>query len=201
VSDEFFNEWEPIDPASRTLVCVGRLSAQKGHLLLLDAARKLADNRIDFRLVLAGDGDMRREIETKIQALGLQSHVEITGWIDEAHVRQHIQQARAVVQPSFAEGLPVVLMEALALRRPVIATSIAGIPELVEHNVNGWLVPAGNTAELYKAMRAALGTPATQLDEMGACGSQRVWKLHRTCTEVDALETLLTSTADRSGGA
>src|SRR5262245_38892039 len=144
VGDEFFQPVRPIGPSAKTLLSIGRLSAQKGQLLLIEAMRRLLDEGIDARLILAGDGEMREEIEDRIAELGLNESVAVTGWIDEAEVRRLLSEARALVQPSFAEGLPVVMMEALAMARPVIGTMIAGIPELVLDGVNGWLVPAGN---------------------------------------------------------
>ncbi len=85
--------------------------------------------------------------------------MRITGWISSAGVREEILAARALVLASFAEGLPVVLMEAMALRRPVISTYVAGIPELVRPGVDGWLVPAGDVAALTEAIAACLEAP------------------------------------------
>ena len=130
-------------PAAPRLVCVGRLSEQKGQLLLLEAARILAAQSVAFEIVLAGDGELREEIEALIAQHGLEAQVRITGWISSAQVREEILAARALVLPSFAEGLPVVIMEAMALRRPVLTTYVAGIPELVLQGENGWLFPAG----------------------------------------------------------
>ena len=109
---------------------------------MIEAAALLADKGISFELVLAGDGPMRKEIEKLVQECGLGERVRITGWISSNQVRDEILAARALVLPSFAEGLPVVIMEAMALRRPVLSTYVAGIPELVRHGQEGWLVPA-----------------------------------------------------------
>ena len=118
-----FHEVTPIPPPARPrLVCVGRLCEQKGQLLLIDAAHRLATKGIEFELVLAGDGELRTEIEALIDKFGLSNRVRITGWISGDSVRREILAARGLVLPSFAEGLPVVLMEAMALRRPVLTT-------------------------------------------------------------------------------
>ena len=93
--------------------------------------------------------------------------VRITGWISSEQVRDEILAARALVLPSFAEGLPVVIMEAMALRRPVISTFVAGIPELVQPGEHGWLVPAGDVEALARAMQACLDTPADVLNAHG----------------------------------
>ncbi|MES1980888.1 MAG: glycosyltransferase [Pseudomonadota bacterium] len=165
-------------PAVPRLVCVGRLCEQKGQLLLMEAARILAQNQIAFELVLAGDGEMRRDIEKLIAQYGLNNHVRITGWISSNQVREEILAAQALVLPSFAEGLPVAVMEAMALRRPVLTTYVAGIPELVHHNENGWLFPAGDVEALASAMRACLATPSDQLEQMGQRAQARVLERH-----------------------
>src|SRR5262249_22106242 len=109
-------EPRPIPDAPR-LVCVGRLAEQKGQLLLLEALAWLAAEGVPFEMVLAGDGPMRPVIEGRVRGLGLDSRVRITGWLSNEAVRREVLAARALVLPSFAEGLPVVLMEALALHR------------------------------------------------------------------------------------
>jgi len=92
-----------------------------------------------------------------------------------------------MVLASFAEGLPVVVMEALALRRPVISTYVAGIPELVEPDQSGWLVPAGAVDPLVAALRDAITASPQHLDEMGAHGGARVAQQHDAITEARKL--------------
>ena len=172
------------------LVCVGRLCEQKGQLLLIDAAKILLQNHIAFKLVLAGDGEMRGEIEKRINSLELNDHVRITGWISSTQVRGEIQASRGLVLPSFAEGLPVVIMEALALHRPVLTTYVAGIPELVRHGENGWLFPAGSVEELADAMQAFLALPDETVEKMGEAGYQRVLERHSIEIEAEKLASL-----------
>lgn len=174
-------------PAVPRLVCVGRLCEQKGQLLLLEAAQNLAAQGTTFELVLAGDGEMRAEIETLIARHGLQRQVRITGWISSGQVREELLAARALVLPSFAEGLPVVIMEAMALRRPVLTTYVAGIPELVRPGENGWLFPAGAVQELAAAMADCLGQPDEVLQRMGDAAHQRVLERHDIDTEAAKL--------------
>ena len=165
-------------PESRRLVCVARLDPEKGQLMLLEAMQRLRTRYPDCRLVLVGDGEMRSELEARIRALGLAEQVSITGWLSSAEVRDEILAARALVLPSFQEGLPVVLMEAMALKRPVIATYIAGIPELVRHGVDGWLVPAGDVDGLAEAIEACLKAPTADIDRMGEVARARVTARH-----------------------
>ena len=165
-------------PASPRLVCVGRLCEQKGQLLLLEAVHGLVMQGTPCELVLAGDGEMRADLEAAIDRLGLQRYVRITGWIGSDQVRDEILAARALVLASFAEGLPVVLMEAMALGRPVVSTFVAGIPELVRDGESGWLVPAGDVRALQTALAACLAATPEQLDAMGRCGRARVLARH-----------------------
>jgi len=177
---------EPISSVNR-LVCVGRLSEQKGQLLLVEAVGKVVREGRQLELVLVGDGPMRNEIEGLIQKLGLGQHVKVLGWKSGQEVRREILAARAMVLPSFAEGLPVVIMESLALGRPVISTYIAGIPELVKSGVTGWLVPAGSVEKLAEAMREVLEVPAEKLDEMGSVGAGWVVERHDAAAEAAKL--------------
>jgi glycosyltransferase involved in cell wall biosynthesis len=163
---------------ARRFVCVGRLSEEKGQLLLVEAAQRLAARAMEFELVLAGDGELRTDIEALVNRYNLQARVRITGWISGAQVRDEIIAARALVLPSFAEGLPIVIMEAMALRRPVISTFVAGIPELVRPGENGWLVPAGDVEALVQVMQACLDAPAETLARMGEAAHERVLKRH-----------------------
>jgi glycosyltransferase involved in cell wall biosynthesis len=188
--DQLFLEHPEIPiPELPRFVCVGRLSEQKGHLLLVEAVSLLAAEGLQFKLVLVGDGDLRNQIEAMIAHFGLENYIEITGWATNAEVQQQILNAQVLVAPSFAEGLPVVLMESLALCRPVISTYIAGIPELVQPE-SGWLIPAGSVKALAAAMRTALHTPTAKLAEMGRTGADRVRQFHNAVVEADKLASL-----------
>ena len=177
----------PPPPYAPRLVCVGRLCEQKGQLLLLDAARRVVARGHALELVLAGDGELRADIEALVLRYGLQYHVRITGWIGSHDVREELLAARALVLPSFAEGLPVAIMEAMALRRPVLATSVAGIPELVRHGVDGWLLPAGDVEALTTAMEEALVATPERLRHMGEQVRARVLDRHSIGTEAAKL--------------
>lgn len=188
---EFYGlDSSPPPPAPR-LVCVGRLCEQKGQLLLIQAAHQLVQAGVALELVLAGDGEMRSEIEALVDQLGLQSQVRITGWISSEQVRLELLGARALVLPSFAEGLPVVIMEAMALRRPVLSTYVAGIPELVRDGIEGWLFAAGDVAGLARAMADCLRMDAQQLAQMAERAHQRVVARHNIDTEAAKLKALM----------
>jgi colanic acid/amylovoran biosynthesis glycosyltransferase len=186
----FYDVSAPLVADVPRLICVGRLCAEKGQLLLIEAAAKLAAEGVEIELVLAGDGPMRSELERLIEAHGLGGRVRITGWISGNQVREELLAARALVLPSFAEGLPVVIMEAMALRRPVLTTYIAGIPELVRAGENGWLFPAGSVHDLVDAMRDCLSRSPAELRKMGDAGHELVIARHAIESEVVKLANL-----------
>jgi glycosyltransferase involved in cell wall biosynthesis len=184
-------------PTTRRLVCVGRLCEQKGQLILIEAAHLLKLRGVDFELVLAGDGEMRDAIEALVFRYELQGRVRITGWIAGEQVRDEILSARALVLPSFAEGLPVAVMEAMALSRPVITTFVAGIPELVQEGEHGWLVPSGDVEALMHAMQVCLDTPVNTLNLMGEAARKRVITNHNIDTEAAALAKLFNASFEK----
>jgi glycosyltransferase involved in cell wall biosynthesis len=187
--DFYANTGAPTTYSSR-LVCVGRLCEQKGQLLLVEAAKQLVQAGMSFQLVLAGDGEMRPEIERLVTEYGLTSTVKITGWIPPSEVRNELLAARAMVLPSFAEGLPVVIMESMVLSRPVISTYVAGIPELVEPGQHGWLVPAGDVGSLVAAMRDCLECPDRIIGTMGDKARIRAIERHDADREAAKLSDL-----------
>jgi glycosyltransferase involved in cell wall biosynthesis len=198
VGDEFFEAAQPIDPASRELVCVGRLAPQKGHALLWEGFADAIAAGVDAKLVFAGDGELRPELERIASERGIADRVRITGWIDGAEVRRLLLASRAMVLPTFAEGLPMVIMEAFALGRPVLSTYVAGIPELVVNGESGWLVPAGSRVELAKAVQSVMSAPVSQLDAMGARGRAAVRERHYTPTETAKLAQYILSSQARA---
>jgi colanic acid/amylovoran biosynthesis glycosyltransferase len=181
--------------AALRLINIGRLSEQKGQLILVEAAARLRAQGRDFEIVLIGGGPLREAIAERIRQLDLGAHVKLAGWMTGPQVQQELLASRGLVLPSFAEGLPVVIMEALALRRPVISTYVAGIPELISNGETGWLVPAGNVEQLVAAMIQMLDAPIDQLERMGRAGAERVARDHNVTTEAHKLLDLIDQTA------
>lgn len=175
--DRAFFEASAEAPDNATLCCVARLGPQKGLHVLIEAVAMVVPGRPDLRVVIVGDGPLRSPLEAQVAKHDIESNIVFAGMASNDVVRQHLLEARAFILPSFAEGLPVVLMEALALRRPVITTWVAGIPELVDEAV-GWLAPPGDVGALADAIRAALKTPVATLAAMGEAGRERVRNLH-----------------------
>lgn len=197
--DTAFSALETVTPSDAArLVCVGRLCGEKGQLLLIQAAAVLAKEGRKFTLVLVGDGELRPAIEKLVHALGLRDHVEMIGWASAERVKQEILAARALVLPSFAEGLPIVLIEAMILGRPVLTTYVAGIPELVIDGRTGWLFPAGSEEELLRAMRACLETRSDTLKVMGDLARVRALERHGIDEQADSLTSLFETAIGRA---
>ena len=161
------------DRESQTLICVGRLCSNKGQALIPAVVEKLKTDFPRLKVLLVGDGEARRDIEQEILDRGLEQHVEIRGWLPSCAVRALMRKSRALLLPSFAEGLPIVIMESLAMGRPVISTYVAGIPELLDSDC-GWIVPAGSERHLEAGIRQALAASPAELMRLGGIGRARV---------------------------
>ena len=189
--DEDFLEYSVTPVCSEPVfLTVGRFCEQKGQLLLLQAFKKLTMQHKTAKLIMVGDGPLKSQIQDYIQQYGLSNNVELTGSLDGQQIRDKISQARAFVLPSFAEGLPVVIMEAFALARPVISSYIAGIPELIKPGENGWLVPASSVEDLLMALNQVIDLPTDTLNNMGRQGRQKVIEQHSVDKEADKLQKL-----------
>jgi colanic acid/amylovoran biosynthesis glycosyltransferase len=152
VDPEVFKTVDRRENSVSEILCVGRLTSAKGQHILLDAARIVKERGLRFRLVFIGEGEDRRSLEEQVRKLDLQEDVLLTGALGQNRVMDYYRKADLFVLPSFAEGVPVVLMEAMALQIPVISTRITGIPELIEHEKTGLLVTPGNSVELADAI-------------------------------------------------
>jgi len=190
---EYFSGVPTPPPDVHRLVCLGRLVEQKGQLLLIEAAARLKNKGLKFELVLVGDGEMRAEIEALIATYELHKYIRLTGAISTEKLREEMLAARGLVLPSFAEGLPMVIMEAMALRRPILTTYIAGIPELVRHGQDGLLFPAGSIDALTNAMEKFFSCPIDELQAMGEAAYSRVVERHSIDIESKKLASLFKS--------
>lgn len=159
---------------SGRILSVGRICEQKGHLVVLQAIRIIIDSGLNLQLKLIGDGDMRAMVESEIDRLNLEAYVEILGWKSEEEIISELDYAELFVLASFAEGLPVVIMEALAREVPVVSTYVAGIPELVVSGRTGWLVHASDTQSLAECITAALGASSIEKKNIGLRGKQHI---------------------------
>ncbi len=163
---------------------IGRLAAVKGVPVLLEAMADVPE----VSLTLIGDGPERVALEAKAAAIG--DRVEFLGYRSQTEVADALAEVDLLVLPSFAEGVPVVLMEAMAAGLPVVCSHVAGIPELVEDDVSGILVPPGDTEALAGALRDLVGDAARRA-AMGAAGRTKVEAEFNLAHEVPWLADLL----------
>lgn len=184
--DRFANP-APLPTGPLRLAAIGRFVEQKGQMVLIHALEHVVQKHPEVQLSLIGDGEMRPDLEAAIARAGLAQNVTLTGWLSEEGVRAELARSHALVMPSFAEGLPMVVMEAMASARPVLATYIAGTPELVLPAETGWLVPAGDSEILAQAIIEIAETPHDNLQAMGAAGRMRVLQRHDSDIEARKL--------------
>lgn len=180
------------------VLSVGRLSPEKGHLGLVEAFAEVIRRGPDCRLVLIGGGPEEAAIRAAIAAGGLDERVELRGAQPEAAVLEAMASAHVFAMSSLMEGLPVVLMEALALQLPVVAPDITGIPELVVHGETGLLYPAGDWLELATRLEHLASDPALRA-RLGAAGRERVVREFDSGSAAAPLARLLRSHASAAG--
>jgi glycosyltransferase involved in cell wall biosynthesis len=160
-----------LPPEAKILVAAGRLSAEKGHRYLVEAVRLLDGQDPRVCLVILGTGQAAPELRRQIAAAGLTDRVVLAGFL--ADVPRYLAGADLVVNPSLTEGLPNVVLEALSVRAPVVATDVGGVRELIIPGRTGWLVPAGDARALADAIALAL-SDGPQAGEIGKRGYQWV---------------------------
>jgi glycosyltransferase involved in cell wall biosynthesis len=177
------------------LITVGRLSSEKGQVVLLRACKLLTDRGTKVRLTLIGSGPLEGLIRDEIASEGMEDYVELTGELPPDAVRSRLEESDVFCLTSFAEGLPISIMEAMAVGVPVIATSIAGIPELVVNEDTGLLVPPGNIDALADALETLLGNEKLR-DKLVSRARKRVEERHDRHRNCEAMFELLSS---RSG--
>lgn len=141
------------------LLCVGRLTPQKGQVLLLRALARVREEGGQFDLTLVGEGPDRARIEAEVARLGLGEQVTLTGALGQEAVRAEFERADVFVLPSLAEGIPVVLMEAMSCGVPCVTTPVNGIPELVEHERTGLLATPGDVESLAERLTQMMANP------------------------------------------
>ncbi len=155
------------------ILCVGRLAPEKGQLSLLQALAALSSAGLPLHLTLIGDGPDREFLERSASELGLAASVGFTGWVDQEHLIKPYAETDIFVLPSLAEGIPMVLMEAMAMQIPCVAPRITGIPELIQDGVDGLLYAVADVRDLTDKIRALLESTARRR-AIGEAGRLRV---------------------------
>lgn len=165
------------------LLYVGRLATTKGLPVLLESLAILRFTFPNVVLTVVGDGADKYLLQEVASTLGIGDAINFVGYQSQSKVREYMQHTDVLVLPSFAEGVPVVLMEAMATAVPVVATRIAGINELIEHGVSGYLVPPGDVDSLTKAIENLLRDDQLRM-AFGRVGRATVEKEFNIETEV-----------------
>ena len=174
------------------LLSVGRLTPAKGQLLLVHACAELQREGLAFELTLVGDGPDRARLEDAVQRHHLAPRVRFTGALNQAEVRAELARADAFVLPSLAEGIPVVLMEAMASGVPCVTCPVNGIPELIEHGHSGLLATPGDAQALAAQLRRVI-TDAPLRQQLATAGRAKVQQSFQLAHNVARLAALLRS--------
>jgi colanic acid/amylovoran biosynthesis glycosyltransferase len=172
------------------IVSVGRLHPAKGQIILLRAFRELLDRGLQVRLSIVGDGDGRTSLEEFIATKDMAASVTLHGALSHPSTRELLGTADLFVLPSFAEGVPVALMEAMSMRIACVSTYVAGIPELIEPGKQGLLIPPSSQQELTEAM-ACLLTDSRCRMTLAAAGRQKVLSSYDLNTNINTLADVL----------
>ena len=172
------------------VVCVGRLVSAKGQFVLVRAIVDLLEQGYMLRLKFVGDGEDRQQLESYVDDRALSAVVEFKGALNHEETRRILESADLFVLARFAEGLPVALMEAMAMEIPCISTYIAGIPELIRDGIDGLLFPAASQEELVCAMKLLIDNPQLRR-KLGVAGRKRVLARHDLATNTLALAAAL----------
>ena len=168
------------------ILCVGRLVPAKGQHILLSAVSQLRDDQRHFLLRLVGDGPDRAALQQQVQSLDLSNYVRFEGAVNQDDIRVFYESADVFALASFAEGIPVVLMEAMSMEIPCIATWITGIPELIRHEVDGLLVGPSDAAGLADALTSLMDDEGLRIS-LGRAGRRRVLDRYSLGTNIGTL--------------
>ena len=156
------------------ILSVGRAVPVKGQILLIDAVHRLARRGLEARLTVVGDGPELPALRDRARQLGVAERVTFAGVVGQDEIGDYYARADLFASPTFAEGIPVVLMEAMSMELPVVASRIAGIPELIEDGVSGLLVVPGDADQLTEALASLVGETPERRREMGRAGREKV---------------------------
>ena len=180
---------EPLPTDAPRLLCLGRLAVQKGFDVALTALASITDRFPNARLIVAGDGPERSALERQVAELGLGNVVDFVGWVSPHEVLSLINSATIILMPSRWEGLPSVVLQAAAMARPVVATLVSGLSEVVVHRNTGLLVEPEDARGLAQAIASLLDRPEIAV-RMGQAARRRVQELfswERCVNAYDAL--------------
>jgi colanic acid/amylovoran biosynthesis glycosyltransferase len=173
------------------IICVGRLAAAKGQKLLIQAVEKLHHMGRPVHLNVVGAGVNMESLQAQVKQGGLESVVTLTGPVNQDRILEHYHRADCFALPSFAEGIPVVLMEAMSMQIPCVTTHITGIPELIKNGETGLLAPPSDVDELVKQLDRLIQDPALA-KRLGEAARKKVLNDYDLAGNVEKLATIFT---------
>ncbi len=199
VSEDAMNQYREkwhIGPHDAVIGIVSKLWEGKGHTVLIEAFKKIKDEIQEAKLVIVGEGYLYDRLRNLVNENDLNDSVLFTGF--QKDVSEIVATFDVAVLPSFFEGMGRVLLEAMAMEKPVVASRVGGIPDLVENGVNGLLTTSGNVNELFEAIIRLL-RDKTLAVKMGLAGRQKVTDQFSADTMVNAIDTLYTECLNTKG--
>jgi len=177
------------DRKSFNVICVGRLSTEKAQTILIDAVAELVKEGRSVHLRLVGEGPDRSALEKHVVVCGLSDIVRLEGALNQDQLKILYRESDAFALPSFAEGVPVVLMEAMAMEIPCVATRICGVPELIEDGVDGLLVTPSDTGHLAAAIARLMDDPVLRR-RIACAGRHKILEKYDLARNVHLLSTI-----------
>ncbi|HEX7157766.1 MAG TPA: glycosyltransferase family 4 protein, partial [Edaphobacter sp.] len=178
------------------ILCVGRLVPAKGQRVLIHVLKILVEDGRKLRLSLVGEGPDRVELERMVRDNGLSAYVHFAGAINQDCIQDYYAAADIFVLASFAEGIPVVLMEAMAMEIPCVATTINGIPELIRDGIDGLLVAPSDIAGMSRSLARLMDDPQLR-ESLGKAGRLRVQSEYEIARSADRLADVFRSRLER----
>jgi glycosyltransferase involved in cell wall biosynthesis len=185
------------EPQCFEILCVGRLVSSKGQRILVEAARRLVRAGRHVHFTFVGDGPDRFALEQLVSDLAIAEHVCFTGAINQDDIKTFYAAADIFALASFAEGIPVVLMEAMAMEVPCVATHINGIPELIRDGIDGLLVAPSDIEGLAAAIAYLIDDPSLR-HTLGASGRIRIKEAYELANSADRLAEVFRSRLELS---
>ena len=171
----------PFNNRPPLIACIGRLSAEKGVHHFVQALPTILNNHKDLRVCIGGDGQLKGSIETSLEAAGIIDRVDLPGWISHDELPQYFNQLRLLILPSYTEGLPNILLEAMACGTPVLATPVGAIPDVIKDGITGFIME-NNSPECIteNVIRALYCTNLPQIAENGKKFVEENYSFERT---------------------
>jgi len=182
---------------ARVFATVGTLRAEKGHRFLIDAAAMIVPQHPDLHFLLIGDGKLRAELQVQVESLNLHSNIHFLG--NRSDVAELLISSDFFILPSICEGMPMALLEAMAAGKPIIATTVSGVEQVMIPNETGLIVPPGDTLKLADAILELISDPA-RAQAMGLAARQRVAKEFSAQKQADDHLALYRQLIQRSSG-